>query len=190
MTGDEDGQPGLRELLREDFETHRRSRVSPGFHALAVYRLGRAVYRDDTPVRRLGRPLYRLGQALVTAAYGIELPLSCRIGRRLFLPHPHGVVFVPGSRIGDDCLVRHNVTLGAAGSRRPGRPVVGDRVQFGPGSIVMGAVTVGDDALIGPGAVVVEDVPAGGRARAPKAIVLPGPAEPGTGSAAARAAED
>ncbi len=171
MGQDDGGGPGLRALVREDLETHRHDRLNPGFHALAVHRLGRAVYRDDRLLRRLGRPLYKAGQALVTGLYGIELPLSCRIGRRLFLPHPHGIVFVPGSVIGNDCMVRHNVTLGAAGHRKPGRPVVGDRVQFGPGSIVMGAVTIGDDALIGPGAVVVDDVPAGGRALAPRAEV-------------------
>ena len=171
MGQDDSGRPGLRALLREDLATHGGRLASPGFHAVAVHRLGREVYRDDRPVRRLGRPLFRLGQALVTGLYGIELPLSCRIGRRLFLPHPHGVVVVAGAVLGDDCMVRHNVTLGAAGHRKPGRPVVGDRVQFGPGSIVMGAVTVGDDVLIGPGAVVVDHVPAGGRALAPRAEV-------------------
>jgi serine O-acetyltransferase len=51
-------------------------------------------------------------------------------------------------------------------------------VQFGPGSIVMGAVTVGDDVLIGPGAVVVDDVPAGWRALALRTEVR-APALPG-----------
>jgi serine O-acetyltransferase len=117
--------------------------------------------------------VHRRVAAFVTAAYGIELPLGVQIGRRLALPHPQGVVFGYGSCIGDDCMVRHNVTLGAASHERDGMPTVGDRVQFGPGSIVMGAVEVGDDVRIGPGAVVISDVPAGSRVLAPVATVVP-----------------
>lgn len=72
--------------------------------------------------------------------------------------------------IGDDCMIRHTVTIGAA-SDRPGAlsPVIPDRVQVGPGAVIMGGITVGDDTLIGPNAVVVGDVPGGSRVLAPAA---------------------
>ena len=121
------------------------------------------------------RLVHRVASALITALYGIELPTAARIGRRLSLPHPQGVVLVGGSTIGDDCMVRHNVTLGAGSHDRGGFPTVGDRVEIGPGAIVMGEVTVGDEVKIGPGAVVITDVPSGGRALAPAASVRPSP---------------
>ena len=164
--------PSIAELVREDFRTHRRSRLSPGVHALLVHRVGARLRRDPRPHLRLLRPVHRLARAFVSAFYGIELPGSATIGRRLFLPHPQGVV-VGGATIGDDCMIRHNVTIGAGSDTRGGVPTIGDRVQFGPGSIVMGAVHIGDDVLIGPGAVVVEDVPAGCRVLAPTATARP-----------------
>lgn len=163
----------VRELISEDFRTHRRRIVSPGLHALVVHRLNKAVRESDRASARLARPFVRLARAFVEGVYGIEIPLGAEIGRRLFLPHPHGVVLVAGCVIGDDCMIRHNVTVGAGSDARGGYPTIGDRVQFGPGSIVMGAVTVGDDVLIGPSAVVVDDVPAGSRVLAPAAVVRP-----------------
>lgn len=160
----------VRELISEDYRVHGHSRLSPGLHALAVHRLGTHLYGSERPMR-WARPLHRLVRALVVGVYGIELPLRAVIGRRLFMPHPHGIVVVSGAVIGDDCMIRHNVTVGAGSDTGGGRPVIGDRVQFGPGSIVMGAVHVGDDVLIGPAAVVIADVAAGSRVLAPVAAI-------------------
>lgn len=160
-------------LIREDFTTHLRSPLDPGFHALVVHRLGSAIPPDNRAVNRGLRLLHRFAHRRITAAYGIEIPPTVRIGRRLSLPHPHGVVFTVGSVVGDDCMVRHNVTLGAGSHEHGGYPTVGDRVHFGPGSIVMGEVTIGDDVRIGPGAVVIADVPAGSRVLAPLGAIRP-----------------
>jgi serine O-acetyltransferase len=101
------------ELVGEDFRTHRRNPLSPGLHALVVHRVGTAIYSSGNALVRFARPLYKLANAFVEAVYGIELPLQTRIGRRLHLPHPHGIVLVVHSVIGDDCMIRHNVTVGA-----------------------------------------------------------------------------
>lgn len=166
-------QASFLRLVSEDFQTNRRRIGSSGFHALLVHRLGRAVKYNDKLLARLARPVYRCARALVESLYGIELPPEATVGRRLFLPHPHGIVLVPGCVIGDDCMIRHNVTIGAGSDTRGGFPTIGDRVQFGPGSIAMGAITIGDDVLVGPGAVVVADVPASSRVLAPAAVVRP-----------------
>lgn len=163
----------VRGLIAEDYVTHKRKLLSPGLHALVLHRLGTAAARRDTLRARLLRRVIGLAGTFVAAVYGIELPVKARIGRRLFLPHPQGVVLVTGCVIGDDCMIRHNVTVGAGSDTGGGYPTIGDRVQFGPGSIVMGAVHVGDDVLIGPSAVVVDDVPAGSRVLAPAAALRP-----------------
>ena len=167
------GSPALRELIREDFATHGRRPLSPGFHALAVHRLGRALQGEESLRARLLRPVFRVARVLVVNLYGVEIPPDVVVGRRLHLPHAHGVVLVPGSVVGDDCLLRHNVTLGLGSVERGGRPTLGDRVHLGPGATVVGAVDVGDDVRIGPAALVVDDVPAGSRVLAPVATVRP-----------------
>ena len=72
--------------------------------------------------------------------------------------------------IGDDCLIRQNVTLGAIGCDGPrdGYPVVGDRVQFGAGAVAFGPITIGDDCLIGPNVVIRDSLPAGSLASPPQ----------------------
>lgn len=171
MRGRRGTRPTTWQLVREDLATHG-SAGHPGWHALVHYRLGTAAYSGRGARHRLGRLVYRLTRPVVVGFYNELLPKT-RLGRRLHLPHPHGVVLNGRCVVGDDCLIRHNVTLGAASDTRSGVPTLGDRVQLGPGAIVMGAVTIGDDVLIGPNAVVVHDVPAGSRVLAPAATARP-----------------
>lgn len=93
-----------------------------------------------------------------SAVSGADIPLSCRIGGGLLLPHPNGVVIHPDARIGPNCLIFQQVTLGTVGSG--GTPVVGGHVDIGAGAKLLGGIVVGDHAVIGANAVVVHDVPA------------------------------
>ncbi len=43
---------------------------------------------------------------------GADIPLGCRIGGGLLLPHPNGVVIHPDAAIGPNCLIFQQVTLG------------------------------------------------------------------------------
>lgn len=86
-----------------------------------------------------------------------DIPLETRIGGGLLLPHPVGIVVHPDVRIGRNCLIMHNVTIGANGPG--GVPTIGDNVDLGPGACVIGPVQVGDGAVVGANAVVVKDVP-------------------------------
>ncbi|MDB4981669.1 MAG: serine acetyltransferase [Myxococcales bacterium] len=95
--------------------------------------------------------------------YGIELPYTARVGRRVVIEHQSGVVVHGYSRIGDDCILRQGVTLGNRRSDRPfDAPQLGERVSVGAGAKILGAVVVGSDAQIGANAVVLADVPPGG----------------------------
>jgi serine O-acetyltransferase len=89
---------------------------------------------------------------------GADIPLNCRLGGGLLLPHPNGVVIHPSATIGPNCLVFQQVTIGAGG--RPGFPTIGGHVDIGAGAKILGGVTIGDHARIGANAVVTSDVPA------------------------------
>lgn len=162
--------------VREDWVTHNRRTMLPGFQAVAVHRLGTWGHGQPPPVRQLVRLLYKvLNNLLIRNVYGIELYDTTVVGRRLLIGHHAGVV-LGAEVIGDDVLVRQQVTLGATGDHGSG-PVIGNRVELGAGAAVIGPVSVGDGAKIGPGAVVMVDVPAGGFAAAPTARVLRLPAK-------------
>lgn len=116
--------------------------------------------------------LYGALYFVVRNFYGIELPAETVIGRRLHIGHQSGIVVNGAAIIGDDCILRHNVTVGARSHDDADQaPVIGDDVQVGPGAVIMGPITVGNGARIGPNALVIEDVPPGGRVLAPVATI-------------------
>lgn len=163
----------LWQLLREDLRTHD-EKMSAGFHTLALHRLNRWVSDQHWPGAVLLRILLRVLLKAMRNVYGIELPVQAVIGRRVHFAHQGGIVINERCTIGDDCLIRHNVTLGAHSEARSTEvPTLGDRVQIAPGAVLVGGITIGDGALIGPNAVVTTDVPPGGRVVAQAARLLP-----------------
>jgi serine O-acetyltransferase len=166
-------RPSVWQLLREDFLAHGRDWTRPGFRALAVYRFG--VARMSVKPRLVRAPLsvtYRVLFRAVRNVYGIELPHTARIGRRVVFEHQHGIVVHGRTIIGDDCIVRQGVTLGIRSlDRRDEAPVLGRGVNVGAGAKILGRVVIGDGAAIGANAVVLEDVPAGAVAVGVPAVV-------------------
>ena len=91
---------------------------------------------------------------------GIELNYKAAIGPRLQLHHGYALVVHDDVVIGSDCILRHCTTLG---SRRGHNdcPVIGNGVDIGCNSVVIGALQIGNGARIGAGSVVIADVAAG-----------------------------
>lgn len=172
----EDNSPlGLRELIKEDWVRHSRNPLLPGLHALVLHRIAVWAAHQPQPLRGVVTAVYAaLNQALVRNVYGIEISRTTVIGRRLRIGHHQGVILGFSAVIGDDCLVRQNVTLGQSNDegRLDDQPRIGNGVQFGAGATVVGRVKIGDGARIGPGAVVTRNVPAGATAFAAPARVL------------------
>jgi serine O-acetyltransferase len=90
---------------------------------------------------------------------GAEIPLNCNIGGGLLIPHPNGIVIHPGARIGVNCLIFQQVTIGTRGN--PKVPVIEGHVDIGAGAKVLGQVRIGAHARVGANAVVLSDVPSG-----------------------------
>jgi serine O-acetyltransferase len=150
---------------------HGRKWHRPGLHAVVTHRLGAWAQEASGPLRLLAKLVHGLLYLVTRNVYGIELPAKAKVGRRLLIGHQGGIVVAEAAEIGDDVLIRQNVTIGALVSRGP-TPVIGNRVEIGAGAVVAGGVEIGDDAVVGPNALVLEDVPAGGRALAPPAKIL------------------
>lgn len=155
--------PGFFATVREDYIAHRRDWTTPGFRAITVYRIGAWQKSIRCRVCRgiaglFYRPLFRY----VRNHYGIELPNSAIVGRRVVLEHQHGIVIHGSAVIGDDCYIRQGVTIGNRFLHEPLRaPHIGHRVNIGAGAKLLGGIVIGDDVNIGANAVVLQDVPAG-----------------------------
>jgi serine acetyltransferase len=162
VSADED-HPGLLAQVVEDWRTHDSDWTRPGFQAVAVHRFGN--WRMGIEPKVLRAPFSVLYRALyrgVRNFYGIELPYSVRLGRRVKIEHQSGIVIHGGAVIGDDCILRQDVTLGNRSLSRPSEaPRLGNRVSVGAGAKILGPVVIGDEAQIGANAVVQLDVPAG-----------------------------
>jgi len=156
-------EPSLWELWREDYEAHGRDVTRPGFQAVAVHRFG--VWRMGVEPKLLRAPfsvVYRALYRTVRNVYGIELPYTVKLGRRVIFEHQHGIVVHGQTVIGDDCIIRQGVTLGIRSMERLAEaPVLGKGVNVGAGAKIIGHVSVGDGAAIGANAVVLKDVPPG-----------------------------
>lgn len=92
--------------------------------------------------------------SIITAS---EISLECRIGGGLQIPHPNGIVIHPDTRIGPNCLIFQQVTLGTRGES--GAPTIGGRVDIGAGARILGDIGVGDYCKVGANAVVLSTAP-------------------------------
>lgn len=171
---------GLWQQIKEDWETHGRDWTKPGFRAVAVYRFG--VWRMKIQPRLIRAPfsvLYRMLYNKMRNGYGIELPYTVQLGRRVIIEHQSGIVIHGNTHIGDDSVIRQGVTLGNRYLDHPfDAPKLGKRVNVGAGAKILGNLTIGDDAIIGANAVVLADIPAGQTAVGiPAKIIHPKAAE-------------
>ncbi|MEM6392451.1 MAG: serine O-acetyltransferase [Planctomycetota bacterium] len=174
-TPEADTRLSLWQQLKEDHAAHRRDWTRPGFRAVAVHRFG--VWRMGIRSKLLRAPfslLYRTLHRRVRNVYGIELPYSATLGRRVVVEHQGGIVIHGNAVIGDDCVIRQGVTLGIRHESEPDQaPVLGHGVSVGAGAVILGGITLGDGSSVGANAVVLKDVPAGATAVGIPAKIIP-----------------
>ena len=66
--------------------------------------------------------LYKVPYWLIlSVVLGIELPAQITIGKRLQIWHAHAIIINIHAVIGDDCILRHGVTIGNQGQWRRGQ---------------------------------------------------------------------
>jgi serine O-acetyltransferase len=119
--------------------------------------------RDYQGAKGLLAPIRRkyavLRHRLWSVVTGADIPLTSSIGGGLLIPHPNGIVIHPDAKIGCNCLIFQQVTIGAT---TKGIPTIRGHVDIGAGAKIIGPVEVGEHARIGANAVVHTDVPAFG----------------------------
>ena len=172
-------------LIRRDFERYleldgregRRGIVeplrilcgTPGLHAMLVFRFGSWTRRAVrfAPLRMPLRLVYVVLEKLVVVVWGIHIHPLAQIGGGLYIGHSGGVLIGP-VKMGADCNIAHQVTIGHRADGSSGVPVFGERVWVGVGSVIFGAIHVGDGVTIGPLTVVSRNLP-------PRVLVIGNP---------------
>ncbi|MCQ1952073.1 sugar O-acetyltransferase [Arthrobacter sp. zg-Y238] len=129
-------------------------------------------YHEPARVREL---LSRLTGKPVDESVALFPPFSSdfgkniSLGRRVFINAGCRFQDQGGIRIGDDCLIGHNVVLATLNhdlspahraDMHPAPVTLGRNVWLGSNVTVLPGVTIGDDSVVAAGAVVTKDVPA------------------------------
>ena len=153
---------GPRAIAKEpDWSREERRRPwDPGRRLLRCIRAYQMTATWWPPLRKLVRAFLIPRHWFWSAVAGADIPLNAQLGGGAILPHPNGIVIHPRARIGPNCLIFQQVTIGTRGWNRPA-PVIGAGVEIGAGAKLLGPITIGDGARIGANAVVMCDVPAG-----------------------------
>jgi len=119
--------------------------------------------------RYISHPLYkfkfgflaRLFSQIARFFTGIEIHPGAEIGKGFFIDHGSAIVIGEKGKIGENCIVFHNVTIGGTGNHKGKRhPTIGNNVLIGTGATLLGPISVGDNVKIGAETVIImHDVP-------------------------------
>jgi putative colanic acid biosynthesis acetyltransferase WcaB len=168
----------LRHLLAADYQQNRvrvtetgggNNRNLKGLTIVTCFRLAQAAtHLGRIPVVGI------LPKLLIVLPYriffefllGIEIPPRAQIAGGLVIFHGQGIVVHDKARIGQNCMLRHGITIGTSLSKvradnNPCVPTIGNNCNIGAGAIIIGDISIGDDVSIGAGTVVTKSVPAG-----------------------------
>jgi serine O-acetyltransferase len=132
----------------------------PGRKLLLAIRRYQSLQKKNNPFARLLLKWVVIRHRFWSVVTGADIPPNCNIGGGLLIPHPNGIVIHPEARIGVNCLIFQQVTIGSR-EGAGGLPQIGDHVDIGAGAKILGAVEIGAHAKIGANAVIVKNVEGG-----------------------------
>ena len=121
--------------------------------------------------------LYKENSQIILVIFGIKIkfksPLINQLGevcciqnlkyiqeQNTFFPHPIGIVIHPKVKIGKNCTIFQNVTIGQ-GKLINGIdiPIIGDNVIIYANSVIVGGIKIGNNVTVGAGSIVITDIP-------------------------------
>lgn len=148
------GAPGMFSHLLQDWHANADNRK--GRFIAFAFRLGQLLKAAPTSIRWLFIPYFAFYSFMFAWVFGVEIPLRTRIGAGVRILHGQGLVVHSDAVIGRNCHLKQCTTIGFA---HGGSPVIGDNVNIGSNSVILGNIQIGNNVVIGAGAVVVKDLP-------------------------------
>jgi len=130
--------------------------------AVAVHRFGNKIERDFAGIFVLTKFLQIVETTiryLSVVFCKIMIGGKAKLNQTLWLS-PKGNIILGAHKIGLNCVVHHNVTLGMGLGTlgHGGLPSVGNNVWIGPDSIIHGNIYIGDGVTLLPGSVLSKSI--------------------------------
>ena len=123
-------------------------------NAIKLHRIGNYFHRNRIKL------FAKLIDGLIFFIYNSYIPSSSTIGEgSKFAYKGIGVVIHSRAKIGKNCLIGQNITIGGKdGDLNP--PIIGHNVYIAAGARIIGDITIGSNCIIGANAVVNKSFPA------------------------------
>lgn len=90
--------------------------------------------------------------------FGFEVPFNTKISKGLKVFHIQSIVINRFTIIGENLTLRQNVTIGNSYSGGS-CPIIGNNVEIGANSCILGEIVIGNNVVIGAGSVVTKSFP-------------------------------
>ncbi|MEM7184689.1 MAG: serine acetyltransferase [Spirochaetota bacterium] len=160
--------------IKKDLQTYKGDGSKQGFWVMVVFRFGQWRYKvRPSIIRKILSFFYKVWFKWIQIITGIELPCEVKLGNNFRIDHFGGIIISGFASFGDNCTIRHGVTVGLKNVEDPGAPQIGDNVDIGAGAKLLGKIKIGNNVSIGANAVVLQDIPNNSVAVGIPAKILP-----------------
>lgn len=111
---------------------------------------------DKKFLNRLKKFFVKFNYHRYSLKLGFSIPINV-FESGLSIAHYGTIVVNKNSRVGKNCRIQENVTIGATNGNEKA-PLIGDNVFIGSGTKIIGDITIANNVCIGAGSVVVKSV--------------------------------
>ena len=91
--------------------------------------------------------------------YSFDISYKAQIGPGLTIAHYGYIIVTSNTVLGVNCSLKPGVVFGKKLTSQTDGAVIGNNVEFGVGSKVVGDVSIGSNVIVGANAVITKDVP-------------------------------
>lgn len=109
-------------------------------------------------LKLIGIPIRILYKLIIEFIMSVEIPDKLKIGKNFNIYHGIGIVINANCIIGNNVSIRQNTTLGSKYDGGP-CPKIGNNVDIGCNTVIIGDISIGDNVIIGAGSVVTKSFP-------------------------------
>lgn len=131
---------------------------------ITIFKYGKRHAGRSTFYHKLNYKMYQILNAIfVIGIFNTELPASQNISDNIILFHPYGIVVSGDATLGNNVVIRQQVTIGNKGMGRDVEksPIIEAGVDIGAGAKIIGGITIGEGSKVGANAVVTKSFPPG-----------------------------
>lgn len=126
--------------------------LTPQLHGILTYRIASLFHRFTTHTHTIAQKDIISNVGRINSLS--EIYYSAEIGCGLKINHGIGTIIGARTKIGNNCTIHQNVTLG---DKNSGRPTIGDDCVIYAGALILGDIKIGNNCIVGANAVVMND---------------------------------